>query len=209
MNLDVEAIAPIDGPTHHGIYSRLQFVDPTLLDSDKYFLISGVTYQNTRISYPYDAFDKTDQLSIDSSVGRRLFNSSYVTVGYLERLISQSVSESRGTGGLFSTDKDPNNNRGWSPRLRMELGGRFLLSDSGLQAQFQFWIVLGEPALSQDLEHRPRFNVVGAGRRYAGNPVPCVSQRQSGLLDRLSAHDRAERRSRRHRSRPLVRRTGL
>jgi len=114
VNLDVEAIVPIDGPTHHGIYSRLQFVDPTLLDSNKYFLISGISYQNTLINYPYDAFDKTDQLGIDLSVGRRLFDYSYVTVGYLERLISQSVSQSRGTGGLFSTDRDPNNNKGWS-----------------------------------------------------------------------------------------------
>ena len=114
VNLDVEALVPIDGPTHHGIYSRLQVVDPTLLDSNKYFLISGVSYQNTVVSYPYEAFDKTDQLGIDLSVGRRLFDYSYVTVGYLERLISQSVSQSRGTGGLFSTDRDPNNNHGWS-----------------------------------------------------------------------------------------------
>ena len=114
VNLDVEGIVPIDGPTHHGIYSRLQFVDPTLLDSNKYFLISGISYQNTLVSYPYDAFDKTDQLGIDLSVGRRLFDYSYVTAGYLERLISRSVSQSGGSGGVFSTDRDPNNNRGWS-----------------------------------------------------------------------------------------------
>jgi len=115
VNLDVEAIVPIDGPTHHGIYSRLQFVDPTLLGSNKYFLISGISYQNTVVSYPYDAFDKTDQLGIDLSVGRRLFDYSYVTVGYLERLISQSVSQTSAvTNGAFSTDRDPNNNRGWS-----------------------------------------------------------------------------------------------
>jgi outer membrane protein assembly factor BamA len=114
VNLDVEGIAPIGGPTHHGIYTRLQFVDPTLLDSNRYFMISGISYQNTVISYPYDAFDKTDQLDIDLSIGRRLFDYSYVTVGYLERLISQSVSQSRGTGGLFSTNKNPNNNKGWA-----------------------------------------------------------------------------------------------
>jgi outer membrane protein assembly factor BamA len=114
VNLDVEAIVPIEGPTHHGVYSRLQFVDPTLLDFNKYFLIGGISYQNTVISHPYDAFDKTDQLDIDLSVGRRLFDYSYVTVGYLDRLISQSVSQAHGTGGLFSTDRDPNNNRGWS-----------------------------------------------------------------------------------------------
>jgi outer membrane protein assembly factor BamA len=114
VNLDVEGIVPIDGPTHHGVYSRLQFVDPTLLDSNKYFLIAGITYQNTVIGYPYEAFDKTDQLGIDLSIGRRLFDYSYVTVGYLDRLHSESVSQSRGTDGVFSTDRDPNNNRGWS-----------------------------------------------------------------------------------------------
>jgi outer membrane protein assembly factor BamA len=114
VNLDVEGIVPIDGPTHHGVYARLQLVDPTVLDSNKYFLISGITYQNTLISYPYEALDKTDQLGIDLSVGRRVFDYSYVTIGYLGRLISQSVSQVRGTSGLFSTDKDPNNNKGWS-----------------------------------------------------------------------------------------------
>lgn len=116
VNLDVEGIAPIDGPTHHGIYTRLQFAAPTLLDSNRYFLISGLTYQNTVIDYPYEASDKTDQFDIDLSVGRRLFDYSYVTVGYLERLVSRSVSvsQSRGTSGLFSTNSNPNNNKGWA-----------------------------------------------------------------------------------------------
>jgi outer membrane protein assembly factor BamA len=114
VNLDVEGIAPIDGPTHHGIYTRLQFAAPTLLVSNKYFLISGMTYQNTVIDYPYEAFDQTDQFDIDLSLGRRLFDYSYVTVGYLERVISQSISQSRGTSGLFSTNSNPNNNKGWA-----------------------------------------------------------------------------------------------
>jgi outer membrane protein assembly factor BamA len=114
VNLDVEGIVPIDGPTHHGIYTRLQFASPTLFDSNKYFLISGATYQNTEIDYPYEAYDKTDQFDIDLSIGRRLFDCSYVTVGYLERLVSQSISQSRGTSALFSTNSNPNNNKGWA-----------------------------------------------------------------------------------------------
>jgi outer membrane protein assembly factor BamA len=114
VNLDVEGLIPIDGPSHHGIFARLQFVDPTLLDSNRYFLIAGASYQNTAINYPYDAFDTTDQFEIDLSVGRRLFDYSYITVGYLQRLISQSVSQTRGTSALFSTNTDPNNNKGWA-----------------------------------------------------------------------------------------------
>jgi outer membrane protein assembly factor BamA len=114
VNLDVEGIAPIGGPTHQGIYTRLQFAAPTLLDSNKYFLISGITYQNTVIDYPYGASDKTDQLDIDLSVGRRLFDYSYVTAGYLERLISRSFSQSHGTSAVFSTNSNPNNNKGWA-----------------------------------------------------------------------------------------------
>lgn len=114
VNLDLEGIAPIYGPTHDGIYTRLQYAAPTLFASNKYFLISGATYQNTAINYPYDAYDKTDQFDIDLSVGRRLFDYSYVTVVYLERLVSQSVSQSRGTRGLFSTNSNPNSNKGWA-----------------------------------------------------------------------------------------------
>jgi outer membrane protein assembly factor BamA len=115
VNLDVQGIAPIDGPSHHGIYTRLQFAAPTLFDSNKYFLIGGMTYQNTVIDYPYQASDKTDQFDIDLSAGRRLFDYSYATVGYLERLVSRSISsQARGTSGLFSTNSDPNNNKGWA-----------------------------------------------------------------------------------------------
>jgi hypothetical protein len=117
LNLDFEGIAPIGGLTRRGVYTRLQFVDPNLLDSSKYFLIAGVTYQNTLIDYPGGSFDKTDQLGIDGSVGRRLFDYSYVTLGYLYRPISQSVSTftqfSKITNAYaVSTDADPNNNRG-------------------------------------------------------------------------------------------------
>jgi outer membrane protein assembly factor BamA len=114
VNLDVEGIAPIDGPTHHGIYTRLQFAAPTLLDSNNYFLITGMTYQNTVIDYPYQASDKTNQFDIDLSVGRRLFDYSYATLGYLERLVSRSSSRSGGTSGVFSTNSNPNNNKGWA-----------------------------------------------------------------------------------------------
>ena len=103
----IEGIAPIDGPTHHGIYARLQFAAPTLLDSNKYFLIGGTTYQNTVIDYPYQASDKTDQYDVDLSVGRRLFDYSYATVGYLERLVSRSISRSGGTSGVFATQTAP------------------------------------------------------------------------------------------------------
>ena len=114
LNADLEGMVPINGLTRRGIYSRLQFADPKLLDSSKYFLITGVSYQNTLIDYPNGDFDKTDQLGIDASVGRRIFDYSYVTLGYLYRPISQSVSQYIRRAGVFSTDTDPNNNRGVS-----------------------------------------------------------------------------------------------
>lgn len=114
VNLDAQGIIPLDGPTHRGVYSRLQYAAPTLFDSNKYFLIGGATYQNTVIDYPYYASDKTEQFDIDLSVGRRLFDHSYVTIGYLERIISSSFSQSRDARGLFSTNSNPNNNKGWA-----------------------------------------------------------------------------------------------
>jgi outer membrane protein assembly factor BamA len=114
LNLDVEGIVPLGGLTRDGIYSRLQFVDPKLFDASRYFLIAGVAYQNSRTDYPNGDFDKTDQLGIDISVGRRVFDYSYVTLGYLHRAISDSVSQYRGRSGVFSTDTNPNSDKGLS-----------------------------------------------------------------------------------------------
>jgi hypothetical protein len=109
------------GLERHGVYARLQFVDPKLLDSSRYFLITGITYQNTYTVYPdnltiYPNGDsnKTDQLGIDLSIGRRIFDYSYVTVGYLHRQISQSFTQYVGGSGAFSTNPDPNADKGFS-----------------------------------------------------------------------------------------------
>jgi Omp85 superfamily domain len=121
VNLDVEGIVPMGGLERHGVYARLQFVDPKLLDSSRYFLISGITYQNTYtvypdnlVIYPNGDSNKTNQLGIDVSVGRRIFDYSYVTVGYLHRQISQSFTQYVGGPGAFSTNPDPNADKGFS-----------------------------------------------------------------------------------------------
>jgi outer membrane protein assembly factor BamA len=115
LNFDIEGIVPISGLQRRGIFSRLQFVDPKLLDSRKYFLIGGVSFQDSFSEYSNGDFYQTHQVGIDSSIGRRIFDYSYVTVGYLYRPDSHSISHYRGRAGVFNTDTDPTNyptNRG-------------------------------------------------------------------------------------------------
>jgi len=121
VNLDVEGVVPMGGLERYGVYARLQFVDPKLLDSSRYFLISGITYQNTYTVYPDDLViypnsdsNKTNQLGIDLTIGRRIFDYSYVTVGYLHRQISQSFTQYLGGSGALSTNSDPNADKGFS-----------------------------------------------------------------------------------------------
>jgi len=115
LNFDVEGIVPLSGLQRRGIFSRLQFVDPKLLDSRKYFLIGGVSFQDSFSLYPNGDFYQTHQVGIDASIGRRIFEYSYVTVGYLYRPDSHSIGHYRGRAGVFVTDTDPTNyptNRG-------------------------------------------------------------------------------------------------
>jgi hypothetical protein len=82
--LDVQAGArlPLDKADGRDLGTRLQYVDPNLLGSNKYFMISGLSYENTHYDYKFGNYYESEQFGADLSLGRRLFNFSYVTAGF-------------------------------------------------------------------------------------------------------------------------------
>jgi len=85
LDLEVAGRASLDGPSREGFIGRLQYVDPHVFDSKSYFLIAGLRYFDTYgESREGDRYDH-QQVALDLTVGRRIFDFSYVALEYQRR----------------------------------------------------------------------------------------------------------------------------
>jgi outer membrane protein assembly factor BamA len=62
--------------------SRLQYIDPSLFGSKKYYLIAGLKYDNYLSASDRLSYDMVEFYRIDLSIGRRFGDFSYITLGY-------------------------------------------------------------------------------------------------------------------------------
>lgn len=83
LELTASARIPVDSTVEREAQQlRLQYVDPKLFDSDRWFFTAGIGYFRNRFDSRFgDVFD-THETGIDFMVGRRLFDFSYLAVGY-------------------------------------------------------------------------------------------------------------------------------
>jgi outer membrane protein assembly factor BamA len=82
LSLEVQAVTPLTATTTRDFSSRLQYVDPNLFGSQKYFLISGLTYEDRLYEYSKENFYQAIQAGLDISLGRRLGDFSFLSAGY-------------------------------------------------------------------------------------------------------------------------------
>jgi outer membrane protein assembly factor BamA len=108
LSLQVAESSWISGIDGRNFGARLLYADPRLLDSKKYFLIGGLSYANNY----YDESGlpggnqrlEAEHFGIDLAIGRRIFNFSYVTLGYQALPLSTFYHRSLYANGLYNVD---------------------------------------------------------------------------------------------------------
>lgn len=90
LDLEVGGRVWFNEPTKRDISTRLQYVDPQWFGSRRYFLIAGLSYRNSLHTYNRDGdFYASEQMGVDLSLGRRIGDFSYITLGYQHRPLSE------------------------------------------------------------------------------------------------------------------------
>lgn len=86
--LDFTAQGTITDQEGEGFSARLQYVEPRLFDSRRYFLIAGLSYLHDDAHGGSGDFVEWEELGVDAAVGRRFGAFSYVTAGYQQLAVS-------------------------------------------------------------------------------------------------------------------------
>jgi outer membrane protein assembly factor BamA len=85
LSLEGGAEIPLSGYEGEAYYTRLQYVDPRLFDTRNYFLIAGAYFERASLAFDSGTIIDNEFAGVDLSVGRRIFDFSYVTLGYRYR----------------------------------------------------------------------------------------------------------------------------
>ena len=80
LDFEINEQVPVRNARINLFSTRLQYIDPHLYGSKKYFMVAGVTYENQMYSFDLPSRDKS--VSADISFGRRFGDFSYVSVGF-------------------------------------------------------------------------------------------------------------------------------
>jgi outer membrane protein assembly factor BamA len=88
-------IVPFNGSATRQYFARAQYIDPHLFDSKRNFFSAGVAYLDDTFSRRYGEPLLREQLSYDVTFGRRLWDFSYVTLGYQHRPLIEVSTNAR------------------------------------------------------------------------------------------------------------------
>jgi hypothetical protein len=103
LDLQLQARIPISGPEMQSVQARLQYADPHLFDSQRYFLSAGVSRQDAHYNFPNGDSYEADVTATDVQVGRRVGDFNYVVVGVQYRPVSDVVCHIEQSNGTFQT----------------------------------------------------------------------------------------------------------
>lgn len=78
----VDARIPARDPSRKGFHGRVQFVDPHLFGSGRYYLVGGLWHLDDRIEERGGSRFIRNETGIDIAIGRRIWDFSYVAIGY-------------------------------------------------------------------------------------------------------------------------------
>lgn len=75
-------VSPLNGRSEEIYSASLRYADPHLFGSKRYFAIAGVSYVDANVSTRYGNFSENNVLRFGATLGRRLWDFSYLMVGY-------------------------------------------------------------------------------------------------------------------------------
>ena len=91
------------GPTIHETFARVQYIDPHLFDSKRNFFSAGASYVDGTFARSNGDRTVREQVSYDVTIGRRLWDFSYFTLGYQYRPVINLNANTRQEDGRFET----------------------------------------------------------------------------------------------------------
>jgi outer membrane protein assembly factor BamA len=118
LELTATARFPVDGPIEREVERlRLQYVDPMLLGSERWFLTAGAGHFRDRYQTEFDDSRETHETGVDFQVGRRIADFSYLAVGYRYLFTGSFDEVSHKSGGVVDID-----HREYSHQLLLDYG---------------------------------------------------------------------------------------
>lgn len=87
LDLDVDGRTPLSEDGSEGFFTRLQYVDPNLFGSQRFYLIGGFTKSKINILYNDDSFWDNDSTSADLALGFRVKESLHFSLTYRQRVL--------------------------------------------------------------------------------------------------------------------------
>jgi outer membrane protein assembly factor BamA len=78
----VDTRIPLRDPPRKTLHVRAQYVDPHLFDANRYYFIAGVSHSDDRIEERNGSRGTRNETGADIAVGRRVWDFSYVALGY-------------------------------------------------------------------------------------------------------------------------------
>lgn len=81
-DLSVVTVQPLNGPSEEVYTATLRYADPHLFDSRRYFGIVTASYVDAELGTRDDNFGENTMLRFGATLGRRLWDFSYLSIGY-------------------------------------------------------------------------------------------------------------------------------
>lgn len=81
-DLSISTVQPLDGPREEGYNAALRYADPQLFGSTRYFGIVSASYSDGEVDTRYGNFGDATILRLGATLGRRIWDFSYLTFGY-------------------------------------------------------------------------------------------------------------------------------
>lgn len=106
-DFSIIAVSPLNGRSEERYSASVRYADPHLFGSKRYFAIARMSYEDSEVGI-YGNFVDHNVLRLTASLGRRLWDFSYLLVGYGYRARNDQRSGQWQEDGTFEIEKERN-----------------------------------------------------------------------------------------------------